>query len=99
MTSMGLWPEASEGQMGLGTSQRMPVYTGDDPSAALRLRHKVTFALGLASSSYPSLTRQGMCLLEPRPPFLGHALGTWGPAIPGPNSPQPTSRACLGCLP
>lgn len=47
---------ASEGQTGVRTSQRTLVHTGDDPSAALRLRHKVTFALGLASSGYPSLT-------------------------------------------
>lgn len=76
MTSMGLWSETSEGQMGLRTSQRMSVYAGDDPSATLKLKHKVTFALSLASSSYPSLTGQGMCYLGPRLSFLEY-LGSW----------------------
>lgn len=44
-----------------------------------------------ASSSY--LTGQGLCGLEPRPPFLAHALGTWGPGIPGPNRRQPAAGA------
>lgn len=52
-----------------------------------------------ASSGHLSVTGQGMCCLEPRPPVLGRTSGSWGPGIPGPNSPQTTSRACLGCLP
>lgn len=68
---------------------------GADLNAALRPRHEEPLPWApLASSSYPSLTRR-----ERAAPFLGHALCTWSPETPVPNSPQPTSRACLGYFP
>lgn len=81
--------------MGLRTSQRMSVYAGDDPSATLKLKHKVTFALSLASSSYPSLTRQRMCYLGPRLSFLEY-LGSWNSWS---KQPSPQFQGLPGLFP
>lgn len=86
--------------LGFRTSQRMPLQMDDGPGAALTLKHKET--LNCASLGPPLVNlchRAGMCCLGPRPPFQVHSSETWGPGIPGPNSPQPIARGLLGCSP
>lgn len=62
----------------------MPEYTGDDPGAALSLRHR-----GPCSGPRGGLLHlpisHSRCSQSPDPLSLGHALVTVGPGIPSPN--------------